>query len=136
MLFGSPAMLIIVLCSTNEEREEIVSPSFSSFPTANWWDPALGTPRVDKYYNQYRPQCEVCPRDHCKVEESLQGVVIPLTGKNIQQYHVHLSLERLYHLAVVSGAHFTLGTILIVILVPSGSAKSRVPPVHRGWLSR
>ena len=46
------------------------------------------------------------------------------------------SLERLYHLAVVSGAHFTLGTILIVILVPSGSAKSRVPPVHLGWLSR
>ena len=28
MLFGSPAMLIIVLCTTNGEREEIVSPSF------------------------------------------------------------------------------------------------------------
>ena len=37
---------------------------------------------------------------------------------------------------VVSGAQFTLGTILNVILVPSGSAKSRVPPVCRGWLSR
>ena len=43
-------------------------------PTANWWDPALGTPRGDKYYNQYRPQFKVCPRDHCKVEGSLQGV--------------------------------------------------------------
>ena len=29
MLFGSPAILIIVLCTTNVEREEIVSPSFS-----------------------------------------------------------------------------------------------------------
>ena len=26
MLFGSPAMLIIVLCTSNGEREEIVSP--------------------------------------------------------------------------------------------------------------
>ena len=44
----------------------------------------------------------------------------------------HLDPERLYHLAVVSGASFTLGTILIVILLSSGSAKSRVPPVCRG----
>ena len=36
-----------------------------------------------------------------------------------------ISLESPYHLAVVSGAHFTQGTILIVILVSSGSAKSR-----------
>ena len=43
--------------------------------------------------------------------------------------------ERLYHLAVVSGAHFTLGTILIVILVSSGSVKSGVPPVCHAWLS-
>ena len=34
--------------------------------TANWWDPTLSTLRGDKYYNQYRPQCEVCPRDHGK----------------------------------------------------------------------
>ena len=34
-----------------------------------------------------------------------------------------VTLERLYHFAKVSGAHFTQGTILIVILVPSGSAK-------------
>ena len=42
-------------------------------PTVNRWDSTLGTPRGDKYYNQYRPLCEVCPRDHGKVVESLQG---------------------------------------------------------------
>ena len=31
MLFGYPAILIIVLCTTNGEREEIVSPSFSKW---------------------------------------------------------------------------------------------------------
>ena len=36
-------------------------------PMENWWDPTLGTPRGDKFYNQYRPQCEVCPRDHGNV---------------------------------------------------------------------
>ena len=35
MLFGSPAMLIIVLCTTNGEREEIVSPSFSEWIIKN-----------------------------------------------------------------------------------------------------
>ena len=29
--------------------------------------PTLSTPRGDKYYNQYRPLCEVCPRDRDKV---------------------------------------------------------------------
>ena len=47
-----------------------------------------------------------------------------------------VTLERLYHPAVVSGEHFTQGTILIVVLVPFGSAKSRVLPVHCGWLSK
>ena len=42
-------------------------------PMATRWDPTLGTPRGDKYYNQYRPLCEGCPRDHSKVVESLQG---------------------------------------------------------------
>ena len=42
-------------------------------PTVNRWDSTLGTPGGDKYYNQYRPQCEVCPGDHGKVVESLQG---------------------------------------------------------------
>ena len=45
-------------------------------PTLNRWDSTLGTPRGDKYYNQYRPQCEVCPRNHGKVVESLQGQMI------------------------------------------------------------
>ena len=44
-------------------------------PTVNRWDSTLGTPVGDKYYNQYRPQCEVCPRDHGKVVKSLRGVV-------------------------------------------------------------
>ena len=35
MLFGSPAMLIIVLCTTDGEREEIVSPSFSEWIIEN-----------------------------------------------------------------------------------------------------
>ena len=35
MLFGSPAILIIVLCTTNGEREEIVSPSFSDWIIKN-----------------------------------------------------------------------------------------------------
>ena len=40
-------------------------------------------------------------------------------------YFNNSSLESPYDLAVVSGANFTQGTILIVILVSSGSAKSR-----------
>ena len=35
VLFGSPAILIIVLCTTNGEREEIVSPSFSEWIIKN-----------------------------------------------------------------------------------------------------
>ena len=42
-------------------------------PRVNRWDSTLGTPGGDKYYNPYRPQCEVCPRDHGKVVESLRG---------------------------------------------------------------
>ena len=37
--------------------------------------PTLSTPRGDKYYNQYRPLCEVCPRDRDKVVGTLQGAV-------------------------------------------------------------
>ena len=54
------------------------------------------------------------------------------------------SLESPYHLVAVSGAHFTQGTILIVILVSSGSAKSRTHQsavggflvTRRGWPGR
>ena len=37
-------------------------------PTANWWVLLL-----DKYYNKYRPLCEVCTRDRGKVVGTLQG---------------------------------------------------------------
>ena len=36
MLLVSPAMLIIVLCTTNGEREEIVFPSFSEWIIKSW----------------------------------------------------------------------------------------------------
>ena len=39
-----------------------------------------------------------------------------------------------YHLAGVSGAHFTQGTIVIVILVASGSAKRRTHQMARSKL--
>ena len=46
-------------------------------PTENHFDklvgPTISTHRGDKYYNQYRPQSEVCPRDHGKVVGTLQG---------------------------------------------------------------
>ena len=45
-------------------------------PTVNRWDSTLGTPRGDKYYNQYSSLCEVCPRDHGKVVDLLQGYCI------------------------------------------------------------
>ena len=35
--------------------------------------PTLSTPRGDKCSNQYRPLCEVCPRDRGKVVGTLQG---------------------------------------------------------------
>ena len=52
--------------------------------------------------------------------------------------------EKPYHLVAVSGAHFTQGTILIVIIVSSGSAKSRTHQsavggflvTRRGWPGR
>ena len=54
------------------------------------------------------------------------------------------SLESPYHLVAVSGAHFTQGTILIVIIVSSGRAKSRTHQsavggflvTRRGWPGR
>ena len=41
--------------------------------------PPLSTPRGDKYYNQYRPLCEVCPRDRGKVVGTLQGMKVEYT---------------------------------------------------------
>ena len=51
-------------------------PSSSSYEKATHGrlvGPTLSTPRGDKYYNQYRPLCEVCPRDRDKVVGTLQG---------------------------------------------------------------
>ena len=38
--------------------------------------PTLSTPRGDNNYNQYRPLCEVCPRDRDKVVGTLQGSIL------------------------------------------------------------
>ena len=73
----------------------------------------------------------VCPRKFMAV-------------KLIKGIEITASLESPYHLAAVSGAHFTQGTILIVILVSSGSAKSRTHQsavggflvTRRGWPGR
>ena len=51
-------------------------PSTSSYEKATHGKlagPTLSTPRGDKFYNQYRPLCEVCPRDRGKVAGTLQG---------------------------------------------------------------
>ena len=68
------------------------------------------------------------------------------TGPDEIHYQMlkHLPLESPYHLVAVSGAHFTQGTILIVIIVSSGSAKSRTHQsavggflvTRRGWPGR
>ena len=91
---------------------------------------------------------------HALVQEFLSGKfhVCKVLGGGSSIFHVvHLlismetyitfALESPYHLAAVSGAHFTQGTILIVILVSSGSAKSRTHQsavggflvTRRGW---
>ena len=41
--------------------------------------PTLSTPRGDNNYNQYRPLCEVCPRDRDKVVGTLQGYLFSPT---------------------------------------------------------
>ena len=67
-------------------------------------------------------------------------------GKNLKIFFSETArpLESPYHLVAVSRAHFTQGTILIVILVSSGSAKSRTHQsavggflvTRRGWPGR
>ena len=47
--------------------------------------PTLSTPRGDNNYNQYRPLCEVCPRDRDKVVGTLQGSRIWDTFQNIKR---------------------------------------------------
>ena len=47
--------------------------------------PTLSTPREDKYYNQYRPLCEVCPRDRGKVVGTLQGPIPLVKGVSVSK---------------------------------------------------
>ena len=69
---------------------------------------------------------------------------IMLYSVQLKNMYSYLTLESPYHLVAVSGAHFTQGTILIVILVSSGSAKSRTHQsavggflvTRRGWPGR
>ena len=91
--------------------------------------------------------CVNCGKDHpaysnkCEVWLK-EKEIMKLKLKNNIPYPE--ALESPYHLAAVSGAHFTQGTILIVILVSSGSAKSRTHQsavggflvTRRGWPGR
>ena len=70
---------------------------------------------------------------------------LPVSTSRLLQAVPDISaLESPYHLVAVSGAHFTQGTILIVIIVSSGSAKSRTHQsavggflvTRRGWPGR
>ena len=46
----------------------------------------LSTPRGDNNYNQYRPLCEVCPRDRDKVVGTLQGFLIWSSGNPLVRW--------------------------------------------------
>ena len=73
-------------------------------PTVNRWDSTLGTPRGDKYYNQYRSLCEVCPRDHGKVVESLQGSPCLVILQN--SIVVHLRVSNVYNCSIIGLSWF------------------------------
>ena len=51
-------------------------PSYEKATHGKLVGPTLSTPRGEKYYNQYRPLCEVCPRDRDKVVGTLQRLDI------------------------------------------------------------
>ena len=53
--------------------------------------PTLSTPRGDNNYNQYRPLCEVCPRDRDKVVGTLQGNTIVDRRDHVQYLTVSKS---------------------------------------------
>ena len=50
MLFGSPAIIIMVLCTTHGEREEIVSPSFSEWSLLFYYSINEGDSRSLTFY--------------------------------------------------------------------------------------
>ena len=80
--------------------------------------------------------------DGSKEDSKVGCAVISDNHSNMQR--IPDALESPYHLVAVSGAHFTQGTILIVIIVSSGSAKSRTHQsavggflvTRRGWPGR
>ena len=85
--------------------------------------------------------------DGSKEDSKVGCAVISDNHSNMQRIPDDSSiftLESPYHLVAVSGAHFTQGTILIVIIVSSGSAKSRTHQsavggflvTRRGWPGR
>ena len=65
--------------------------------------PTLSTPRGDKYYNQYRPLCEVCPRDRGKVVGTFQG--------NDTDRAVGLTIKKLY---TGQKEHYVIVSVIIV----------------------
>ena len=88
-----------------------------------------------------------CPQRNIQLTTELQATAVSVTlDKEITICSIYIppSLESPYHLVAVSGAHFTQGTILIVIIVSSGSAKSRTHQsavggflvTRRGWPGR
>ena len=88
------------------------------------------------YFKTYEPAHEMLVLVPCKLNPLLMDSA-ELHNETTRFW----SLESPYHLASVSGAHFTQVTILIVILVSSGSAKSRTQQfavggflvTQRGW---
>ena len=82
------------------------------------------------------------PEPYVRLNQNLVGcITVTLRFRIVKMIQ---SLESPYHLAAVSRAHFTQGAILIVILVSSGSAKSRTHQfavggflvTRRGWPGR
>ena len=79
-----------------------------------------------------------------KLHRYVEHQRLHIFSKDRHPYLSSSSLESPYHLVAVSGAHFTQGTILIVIIVSSGSAKSRTHQsavggflvTQRGWPGR
>ena len=75
-------------CETKVAHCKSSRPSPSSYEKATHGKlvgPTLSTSRGDKYYNQYRPLCEVCPRDRGKVVGTLQGYVICINMKHVSK---------------------------------------------------
>ena len=94
----------------------------------------ISFPEARKHYEQFNG-----PKTYASAVKP--GTCNKSTQTENKSTQVDDTLESPYHLAAVSGAHFTQGTMLIVILVSSGSAKSRTHQsavggflvTRRGW---